>query len=209
MSKISRDKKIEEIKYLADKTNKRISAIEKQFGRKESWAVKELYGQLGSKQGNLLTKTGFVSKDIKKLSDEQLTAELKALRNFMHNKTSTVRGIKQIRKKQLETMKETIDDNIDSSDFTYDDAETLYDVWSDSRNRWFAEKMGGSEYYQFVADFKENTQKAIESNDSLTKQQKEQLGKDAFIEQLDSYINVANDRTMRRRAIEFYNKYVK
>ena len=118
--------------------------------------------------------------------------------------------IQKVRRKQIETMKENVQDNdFNAEDFTYDDAETLYDVWNDSRNRWFAEKLGGSEYYQFVADYKENTQKSIESDDSLTRKEKEQLKKDAFIEQLDSYINVANDRTMRRRAVEFYNKYVK
>lgn len=207
---IQRERKIQEIKMLAGKVNKRLSSIEKLIGRKESWAVKKLYDELESKQEIPLTKTGYISKDVKNLSDIQLTAELKALRNFMNSKTSTVKGIKQIRKKQIETMKNVVDDlDFNADDFTYEDAENLYDIWNDRRNRWVAEKMGGSEYYQFVAEFRENTAKAIESNDSLTKADKEKLKKDAFIDQLDSYIGVANDMGMRRKAIEFYNKYVK
>ncbi|HCJ14127.1 MAG TPA: hypothetical protein DHV77_02455 [Erysipelotrichaceae bacterium] len=207
---IQRERKIKEVKLLTDKVNRRISNIEKVMGRKESWAVKKLYDELESKQGIQLTKAGYVSKDLKDLSDAQLTSELKALRNFMHNKTSTVRGINEVRRKQIETMKRTIDDSdFASEDFTYEDAENLYDIWSDSRNRWVADKMGGSEYYQFVAEFRENTAKAIDMNDNLTKSQKNQYKKDAFIDQLDSYINVANDSTMRRKAVEFYNKYVK
>lgn len=207
---IQRERKIQEIKMLAGKVNKRLSSIEKLVGRKESWAVKKLYDELESKQEIPLTKTGYISKDVKNLSDIQLTAELKALRNFMNSKTSTVKGIKQIRKKQIETMKNVVDDlDFNADDFTYEDAENLYDIWNDRRNRWVAEKMGGSEYYQFVAEFRENTAKAIESNDSLSKADKEKLKKDAFIDQLDSYIGVANDMGMRRKAIEFYNKYVK
>ena len=207
---IQRERKIQEIKMLAGKVNKRLSSIEKLVGRKESWAVKKLYDELESKQEIPLTKTGYISKDVKNLSDIQLTAELKALRNFMNSKTSTVKGIKQIRKKQIETMKNVVDDlDFNADDFTYEDAENLYDIWNDRRNRWVAEKMGGSEYYQFVAEFRENTAKAIESNDSLSKADKEKLKKDAFIDQLDSYIGVANDMGIRRKAIEFYNKYVK
>ena len=134
---IQRERKIKEVKLLTDKVNRRISNIEKVMGRKESWAVKKLYDELESKQGIQLTKAGYVSKDLKDLSDAQLTSELKALRNFMHNKTSTVRGINEVRRKQIETMKRTIDDSeFASDDFTYEDAENLYDIWSDSRNRW-------------------------------------------------------------------------
>lgn len=207
---IQKERKIKEIKLLADKVNKRIASVEKLAGRKESWAVKKLYSELESKQGIQLTKAGFVSKDLKDLSDVQLTAELKALRNFMNSKTSTARGINQIRRKQIAKMKATIEDSdFNASDFTYDDAETLYDIWEDSRNRWFAEKVGGSEYYQFIQEFRENTAKAIDSDDSLTKTQKEQLKKNAFLEQVDSYIDVTNDVTTRRKAVEVYNKYAK
>lgn len=206
---IQKERTVKEIKFLADKVNKRMSAIEKLAGRKESWAVKELYRQLESKQGIPLTKSGYVSKDLKELSDEQLVAELKALRNFMKSKTSTIKGIKEVRRKQIETMKKVVDDSdFKASDFTFDDAEKLHEIWSDKRNRWFAENVGGSEYYQFIQEFRDVTMKSIESDDSLTRKEKEQAKKDAFINELESYINVVNDPVARRKAIEVYNKYV-
>lgn len=208
---IQKERTVKEIKFLADKVNKRLSAIEKLTGRKESWAVKELYRQLESKQGIPLTSSGNISKDLKNLSDEQLVAELKALRNFMKSKTSTIRGIKEVRRKQIETMTKVVDDSrFNAGDFTYDDAEKLHEIWGDKRNRWFAEKMGGSEYYQFIQEFKDTTMKSIEVDDENYKTEgaKRQAQKQAFIDELNDYINVANDPVQRRKAVEVFNKYV-
>lgn len=99
---------LKELKELAKEANKRINALEKFTGYRSSFAVKELFDYIdNSKIQGVGTKVKKVRSD-EYLSKTQQVAIIKALKNFLSNEASTVKGAKKIQKEYSKKSGRTI-----------------------------------------------------------------------------------------------------
>lgn len=118
----------------------------------------------------------------------QLLGVNKAITQFLESQTSTKKGISQVKKQQIESIKRRR--SIDDSEFTEQDAEDFYDMFGDNDFNYFADKIGASKLQEIIYD-------AMRENDS----------EDDFLSRLELYIEL-NDLDIREKARRLYNKYV-
>lgn len=180
----------EELKKLAKRANQRIVRLEREFG-KDKWAVKNLRDRLDTQKLNAWTKTGRIKYN-KSMSITELRAVTKATKQFLNSQTSTKRGIKQVRKKQIESLRISL--STDEKEFTFEEAETFYRLFEDTDYTFFIRK------YDIPASaFNDLIQEAKEYNNTF----------DDFLENLEIYITIGNDKELLTRAQAIYEKYVK
>lgn len=180
----------EELKKLAKRANQRIVRLEREFG-KDKWVVKNLRDRLDTEKLNAWTKTGRIKYN-KSMSITELRAVTKATKQFLNSKTSTKRGIQQVRKKQIESLRISL--STDEKEFTFEEAETFYRLFEDTDYTFFIRK------YDIPASaFNDLIQEAKEYNNTF----------DDFLENLEIYITIGNDKELLTRAQAIYEKYVK
>ena len=180
----------EELKKLAKRANQRIVRLEREFG-KDKWAVKNLRDRLDTQKLNAWTKTGRIKYN-KSMTITELRAVIKATKQFLNSQTSTKRGIKQVRKKQIESLRISL--STDEKEFTFEEAETFYRLFEDTDYTFFIRK------YDIPASaFNDIIQEAKEYNNTF----------DDFLENLEIYITIGNDKELLTRAQAIYEKYVK
>ena len=180
----------EELKKLAKRANQRIVRLEREFG-KDKWSVKNLRDRLDTQKLNAWTKTGRIKYN-KSMSITELRAVTKATKQFLNSQTSTKRGIKQVRKKQIESLRISL--STDEKEFTFEEAETFYRLFEDTDYTFFIRK------YDIPASaFNDLIQEAKEYNNTF----------DDFLENLEIYITIGNDKELLTRAQAIYEKYVK
>lgn len=180
----------EELKKLAKRANQRIVRLEREFG-KDKWVVKNLRDRLDTQKLNAWTKTGRIKYN-KSMSITELRAVIKATKQFLNSQTSTKRGIKQVRKKQIESLRISL--STDEKEFTFEEAETFYRLFEDTDYTFFIRK------YDIPASaFNDIIQEAKEYNNTF----------DDFLENLEIYITIGNDKELLTRAQAIYEKYVK
>lgn len=180
----------EELKKLAKRANQRIVRLEREFG-KDKWAVKNLRDRLDTQKLNAWTKTGRIKYN-KSMSITELRAVTKATKQFLNSQTSTKRGIQQVRKKQIESLRISL--STDEKEFTFEEAETFYRLFEDTDYTFFIRK------YDIPASaFNDLIQEAKEYNNTF----------DDFLENLEIYITIGNDKELLTRAQAIYEKYVK
>ena len=180
----------EELKKLAKRANQRIVRLEREFG-KDKWAVKNLRDRLDTEKLNAWKKTGRIKYN-KSMSITELRAVIKATNQFLNSQTSTKRGIKQVRKKQIESLRISL--STDEKEFTFEEAETFYRLFEDTDYTFFIRK------YDIPASaFNDLIQEAKEYNNTF----------DDFLEKLEIYIIIGNDKELLTRAQAIYEKYVK
>lgn len=180
----------EELKKLAKRANQRIVRLEREFG-KDKWAVKNLRDRLDTQKLNAWTKTGRIKYN-KSMSITELRAVIKATKQFLNSQTSTKRGIEQVRKKQIESLRISL--STDEKEFTFEEAETFYRLFEDTDYTFFIRK------YDIPASaFNDIIQEAKEYNNTF----------DDFLENLEIYITIGNDKELLTRAQAIYEKYVK
>lgn len=142
----------EELKKLAKRANQRIVRLEREFG-KDKWAVKNLRDRLDTQKLNAWTKTGRIKYN-KSMSITELRAVTKATKQFLNSQTSTRRGIKQVRKKQIEGIRRSM--SIEEEEFTYEEAEALYRLFEDTDFTFFVPKyFTASEFWSLIQEAKE------------------------------------------------------
>ena len=180
----------EELKKLAKRANQRIVRLEREFG-KDKWAVKNLRDRLDTQKLNAWTKTGRIKYN-KSMTITELRAVIKATNQFLNSQTSTKRGIKQVRKNQIESLRISL--STDEKEFTFEEAETFYRLFEDTDYKFFIRK------YDIPASaFNDLIQEAKEYNNTF----------DDFLEKLEIYITIGNDKELLTRAKAIYDKYVK
>ena len=168
-------------------TNARISSLQRHF-KKGTWASKTLYNKLGTKKINI-GKRGKLSLP-KNLTKTELTAINRALSQFLKSKSSTKKGISEIRKKQIENVRERL--SVDTEEMSYEEAETFYEMFGDEDFQGLTDKIAASALQACVDD-------AIEAGDT----------ENQFLERLALYSGVEmNDLDMREKALKLYEKYV-
>lgn len=177
-----------ELKKLSKRANQRIVRLEREFG-KDTWATKKLRDKLAAEPLQAWTKTGRVKVN-KSMTTTQMKATIKATQQFLNSKTSTKRGIKQVKKTTIKQLAKSL--GTDDEDLTNEEAEALYDMLSDDYVTDILKYIPASNFWALIEDAKE----AVDSQES-------------FISRISDYIEFGNDVDMRNKLIMIYEKYVK
>ena len=162
-----------ELKKLAKKANQRIVRLERTYG-KERWAVKNLRDRLDTQKIDAWTATG----------------RIRYNKQFLNSATSTRTGIKEVKKKQLKAIKQSM--SMQDEDFTDEDAETFYRLFEDTDFTFFVPRyFTASEFWSLIQEEKDTN--ATENE---------------FVKMIELYIEIGNDLDMLARVQAIYNKYV-
>lgn len=177
-----------ELKKLSKRANQRIVRLEREFG-KDTWATKKLRDKLEAEPLQAWSKTGRVKVN-KSMTTTQMKATIKATQQFLNSKTSTKRGIKQVKKTTIKQLAKSL--GTDDEDLTNEEAEALYDMLSDDYVTDILKYIPASDFWALIEDAKE-------AGDS----------QESFISRISDYIEFGNDVDMRNKLTIIYEKYVK
>ena len=175
-----------ETRKLVSKANARLDSLQRRY-RSGTWASKKLANRLTSNKLRMWTKQGKIRLG-KNLTKAQLIGLNKAVNQFLQSQTSTKRGIQEVKRKQIESIR--LRRSVEDDEFTEEDAEDFYDMFGDNDFAYFADKIGASKLQEIIYD-------AIKANDD----------EDDFLSRLELYIEL-NDLDIREKAIRLYKKYV-
>lgn len=131
--------------------NQRLDRINRIYGQ-ETWASKQLVAKLKSAKIDGLTTSGKIkiSKNMKIGQMRQLTS---IVEDFLHDKTSTLTGIKLQKKKIIEGMQQALSE--EKVPLTDADAELLFQMLSDKETfRQFSDRYGASEVWSIMQEAK-------------------------------------------------------
>lgn len=171
-------------------TNKRLRQLDRK-GFYNSFSSKKLFERLGSGRLNALDKVGekiIGIKIRKKMSITDLTAVLKATRNFLKSETSSPYKMRKVINKTKKSMYNTLKVKDDS--LTMEDIESYYEMLGDKDFDSFNEKIGASEMWAIIDE-------SIDAGDNQNE----------FLSRLSHFITL-NDVDLKRKAINIFNKYV-
>ena len=164
--------------------NERIKSVSRKYkGTTYMWAVNKLKSKVGGRffKNNRIV----IPKNVK---GNELLKVYKEIESFLTSKESTKTGIKEIQQKA----KQTIKNDLFEGEISSDDIDVYYSMLEDKDFTSIINKdFTASEFWVTIDD-------SIEQNDSF----------DDFYERLSSYTNI-EDETLRRKAKNLYNKYVK
>lgn len=177
-----------ELKKLSKRANQRIVRLEREFG-KDTWATKKLRNKLEAEPLQAWSKTGRIKVN-KSMTITQMKATIKATQQFLNSKTSTKRGIEQVKKTTIKQLAKSL--GTDDEDLTNEEAEALYNMLSDDYANDIMKYIPASDFWALIEDAKE-------AGDS----------QESFISRISDYIEFGNDVDMRNKLIMIYEKYVK
>lgn len=177
---------------LVKQANARLDTLQRRY-KKGTWASKRLMNKLATNVIKGWNRKSGKIKIPKNASRTQLRTINKAVVNFLNSKTSTKKGIKEVREQTIETLKGTLTTKFELDEvMTDEEAEFFYDMFGNNDFQSLAEKVGASTLQACIED-------AIEKNDN----------ENTFIQRLGWYSGIdMNDLDIRDLAISIYNKYV-
>ena len=175
-----------ETRKLVSKANARLDSLKRRY-KSGTWASKKLANRLTSNKMNMWSKQGKIKLG-KNPTKAQMIGLNKAISQFLQSQTSTKKGIQEVKRKQIESIR--LRRSVEDEEFTEEDAEDFYDMFGDNDFAYFADKIGASKLQEIIYD-------AIRANDS----------EESFLDRLELYIEL-NDLDIREKAIRLYNKYV-
>lgn len=180
----------EEVRKLVKKANQRLVRLERNFGV-NSWGSKKLRNELDIETLNAWTSSNRIRFN-KKMTETQLNAIKKATQSFLSSKTSRVKGVKQVQKKQIEGLRRSLS----SPDLivSVEDTETLYNFFGEDYAADITSKLPGSDVIALMLEAKQTPQ---------------YRRRKYFFEQIENYIELGNDVDMKRKLGKLYRKYVK
>lgn len=192
VAKISKDrlKLYRKTQSQIDRVNKRMLALDK-GGYAGTWSAKRflnrIYGEKISNNVTVVTKRGKpVGIKLKpKVTNTQLIAINKASQQFLVSKTSTVKGIKEVRKETISTLKVSLSE--EGKELSDEDVEFLYDMLELQEMQDLVESFGASTIWAVSQD-------AIEKGDS----------EEQFLDRFERQIADLNDEDMKRKAKRLY-----
>ena len=177
-----------ETRKLVSKANAKLDSLQRRF-KSGTWASKKLANRLSSNKLNMWSKKGKI-KTGKNLTKIQLIGLNKAINQFLNSKTSTKRGISDVRERTIETLRGTL--STEDKELTYEEAETYYEMFGDNDFDSLADKIPSSALQNIIID-------AIDEDDTQNE----------FIRRLEDYSGLSmNDLDLREKAIRLYEKYV-
>lgn len=146
-----KEKAFRQMQQVSRLANQRLDRINRIYGQK-TWASKQLVAKLKSAKIDGLTTSGKIkiSKNMKISQMRQLTS---IVEDFLHDKTSTLTGIKLQKKKIIEGMQQALSE--EKVPLTDADAELLFQMLSDKETfRQFADRYGASEVWSIMQEAK-------------------------------------------------------
>ena len=182
-----RAKLLAETRKSVEKANKRLKGL-KNAGYTGTWSSKKLINRLDNKKLDAWDKRGKIKVN-KQMTNTQLKAVQKASDQFLKSKTSTPKGIKDVKSATIKSLQATLSDE-QRGKVTEEDAEFYYDMFGSDDFNYFADKIGASTLWTLIDD-------SIEKLDS----------EESWLKKLSNYITL-NDLDMRERAIRLYEKYI-
>lgn len=186
-----------DVQAQVNEVNKRLRNLKRE-GEYGSWASKKLFNRLDDSAMNVLkynrkgkNKEVLQIKLNKNLTNTNLIDIQKSTSQFLKSKTSTIRGIESTKKKTIESIRKTLNER-DGAKVTEEDAKFYYELLDNNDFREYVDKIGASSMWNLVDT-------SIEKLDN----QKD------WIARLNMYAMTMNDKDMRNRAKNLYNKYIK
>lgn len=167
-------------------TNARLASLERRY-KTGTWASKKLMNRLDTLSLKAWTKGGKV-KISPSMSKTKLAAIHKATSQFLASKTSTKTGIKSVRSKTIESLKESL--SLDGKKVSDEDAEAMYDMLGNKDFDDVASQVDASALWSFIDYAKEKN-----------------LSENEFVSLLVKY-GMSNDLDMREKAQRLYQRYV-
>lgn len=186
VKKVTPQSTFNKVVRLTGRVNRRINEINNTYG-KRSWATNKLLNRLDVK-GIDVVRGGKI-KIPKNLSEQKLKLVESALNNFLKMKTSNVRGIEDVIKRQKKNIKTSLSDM--DKELTNKEVETLYNFFEDKDFNRITDMLPASDAWAILEDAK-------------TKGYDEKQ----FINSIKNYIDVGNDMDMILSLSNIYNKYV-
>ena len=183
---ISKNTTFNKVVRLTGRVNKRINDINIAYG-KDSWSTGNLKQRLSVK-GIDVIRSGRV-KIPKNLSEKELKIVENALNKFLSSKTSSVKGIQDVIRKQKRNIKASLSD--EDIQITDKEAETLYNFFENKDFNRVSDYIGASDLWAILQDSKSK-----------------ELSEENFIKSISNYIDIGNDTDMRNSLLNIYNKYV-
>lgn len=169
------------------KANQMLKSLERKY-KSGTWASRKLMNRLD--KSTLNAWQGGRIKVRKGMTNTQLRAIQKATNQFLVSKTSTKKGIGEVKKSTLDSLKLTL---TKTQEMTDEEVETAYNMLGDSDFDYFnkADRIGASALWVLIDD-------AIESN----------MSESTFVDILSRYMDFSNDLDAKERASRLYQKYV-
>lgn len=177
-----------------NEVSKKLQALSKS-GYSGTWASRKLLNRLqGGKVGDVIdvTKRGGQITGIKapkRLTKTEMIAIQKASSQFLVSKTSTKKGIEEVRKATIESLQTTL--STDKKKLTNEEAEALYDMLGDNDFDDFVSKVGASTMWNLIEDAKD-------AGDN----------EKSFLARLERMAITLEDVNLREKARRIYEKYV-
>lgn len=187
-TELKKEDLLREINKLKKQANKQIKDVEKTIGE-NTWAVRKLRDRLESETVRAFSEHHNVLAN-KKMSITQLRAVNKALQQFMSSKTSTVAGIEEVRQEVIQKISKTLTEDR-GRNISYDEAETLYNMFTDNDTDELIKDMGASAFWDVL-------ESAKEASDS----------EEQFADRIARYAQREIDVDMRRKISNICYKYV-
>lgn len=183
-----RAKLMADTRKLVEQANRRLKGLNN-AGYKGTYASKKLANRLDTKVLKAWTKQGKIKVN-KTLSNTQLKAIQKATQQFLASKTSTGKGIREVKTSTLESLKATLSKDVELSELEIEDA---YDMLSNKDFDYFnkADRIGASTMWALIED-------AIEYDKT----------EDDFIRSLNNIFDFSNDLDAIEKAKRLYDKYI-
>lgn len=107
--------------------------------------VKQLKNKLDIDPLGAWTKAGRVKVN-KSMTKGQLSNIIRVLTKFESSKVYSKTGIREIREKQIESIKKRFNYEIDDLDLTYEDAENIYQIYESGDYNWIFDYFTESEF---------------------------------------------------------------
>ena len=183
-----RAKLMADTRKLVEQANRRLKGLNN-AGYKGTYASKKLANRLDTKVLKAWTKQGKIKVN-KTLSNTQLKAIQKATQQFLASKTSTGKGIREVKTSTLESLKATLSKDVELSELEIEDA---YDMLSNKDFDYFnkADRIGASTMWALIED-------AIEYDKT----------EDDFIRSLNNIFDFSNDLDAIEKAKRLYDRYI-
>lgn len=185
----------------ATKENKLLLTLDKVNRKLHQLDVNQVYGKYSAKKMLALVsresqisykrdRRAKITVNVKNLNSSQIRYYQKVFDSFLKSKTSSPIGIKEVRSKTEQKLKQSLGELLDK-DITEEDIDDFYTLVQDEDFRYIADKIGDSLEYILV----EQIRTAEETEED-------------FINLLSKFITV-NTEELREKAKRLYNKYVK
>ena len=174
---------------MVGQANRRLKEVKGQLGS-YGWAGEKLKSRLNRavlKNVSLTSKGVRIKPSMKK---SERNAVMQALSNFLTSRTSTVKGVKSVMKRQQEGIRRAL--MTDNKNITMEESRVLYSFFGDRDFSYTTSYIDESELFALMEDSKEH-------NDS----------KQQFVNRILNYITSGQDEDMKRALGNIYDKYVR